>query len=228
LIGDLISEPLPAGSVVLVEYDPTAQWYAASLIIAAGWLQSGGKIAYTAGTTPPDAVRVHLRRLRVNVEELERNDRLRIWDWYSRVMGRSSTEKYSVDSLKAADLSIRMLKDMKRVPPVPEVLRISENFSLLDRYNEEKSWVDFALSRLIPWASLSQSTWIFGVISEIHSNWAYRNLESAVDCVVDFQLVEEKGEAATRIRVRSARNLPFNAHWHRLKISENLGITIER
>ena len=38
LIQDLLKGPLPPGSTLLVEYDPTSTWYQASLCIAAEWL----------------------------------------------------------------------------------------------------------------------------------------------------------------------------------------------
>jgi hypothetical protein len=43
LIEDLLTEPLPTGSNLLVEYDAASQWYRASLNIAREWLRDGGR-----------------------------------------------------------------------------------------------------------------------------------------------------------------------------------------
>lgn len=66
LIEDLTSGPVPAGSQLLVEYDPASQWYNASLTIMAGWLKTGGTGTYHTYAQPPDDVRSQLRRLGVD------------------------------------------------------------------------------------------------------------------------------------------------------------------
>jgi len=57
LIEDLVMDPVPAGSALMVEFDPSSQWYAASMTIAGGWLKTGGTVTYSVNGLPPDSVR---------------------------------------------------------------------------------------------------------------------------------------------------------------------------
>jgi KaiC/GvpD/RAD55 family RecA-like ATPase len=114
LIKDLTKGPIPPGSNILVEFDPASQWLNASLTIAAGWVKDGGKVSYIANSQSPDDIRSQLRRLGLPSEELKRTDRLWITDGYSASMGQKSKERFAVESLKAADLSLWMVKEATR------------------------------------------------------------------------------------------------------------------
>jgi len=237
LIEDLLKAPLPPGKSILVEYDPTSAWYQASVSVAADWLRKGGTVTYGVTSQPPDNIRSQLKQLGVDVAGLEANDKLRVFDWYTATLGRKSTEKYAFYSLKAADLSVLHSKymmasgdavDLIRPTPSPEWLRILDDVSCLARFNEEKSWVEFVRTRLIPISSLWTSTGIGGLIKGVHSEWVYKNLEAAVDGVIDIKLDEISEEAKSMMRIRSMRNVGFDAHWYPLKIAENSEVSLEK
>lgn len=171
----------------------------------------------------------------LKVEELEKEDRLRIWDWYTATLGRKSKEKLSIDSLKAVDLSISFSREVMadhpalgRQPYGPEWLRIADNGSTLARFNDEKTWVEFRLTRDIPSASATKSTAIFAFIKCLHSSWAYEQLEAAVDGIIDFKLDETSDPAQNFMRIKTLRNMSFDGRWHKLKIAENLEVTLEK
>lgn len=237
LIEDLLKSPLPSGSSIVVEYDPTSTWYQASLSIAAGWLRAGGVVTYNVTAQPPENVRAQLSRFELNVSELEANDKLRVFDWYTATLGRKSNEKYAFYSLKAADLSVLYGKfmmaseggiDLQPPQPSPDWLRIFDDVSCLARFNEEKSWVEFVRTRLIPIASLWKSTGIGGIIKGIHGDWAYKSLEAACDGVIDVKLDETSEEAKSMIRIKSMRNVGFDARWHQLITDENMEVTLQK
>ena len=120
------------------------------------------------------------------MDELGKNDKLWIWDWYSAMSGQKSKETHSYDSLKVADLSIQWAKQLKETSPTPDLLRIGVNFSALYRFNEERSWLDLALTRVFQRSRLMKSTHIYGLIRGYHSDWAHKTIKSAVDGVIDF------------------------------------------
>ncbi len=225
LIEDLTNGPIPSGSNLLVEYDPASQWYIASITIAAGWLKSGGSVGYNVAAQPPENIRTQLKRLDVDAEELEGNGRLVINDWYTGTLGRKSKEKYAWDSLKVADINIEIAKMRMGGPPLPDYLRVVDNYSTLARFNEEKAWVEHALTRSFPSATIIQSTEILGIIKGLHGDWAYKNLEAAADGIVDFKLEERSDETQNHIRIRSIRNIQFDSRWHLLNIGENFEVT---
>jgi KaiC/GvpD/RAD55 family RecA-like ATPase len=86
LIEELTTGVIPAGSNIVVEYEPASQWYAASIAITAGWLKQGGTVSYTAEAQSPDSIRNALKRLGIDTAKLEAepappNECLRIWDF---------------------------------------------------------------------------------------------------------------------------------------------------
>ena len=233
LIEDLLTEPLPAGSNLLVEYDAASQWYRASLNIAGEWLRDGGEVGYNVAAQLPDNLRSQLRKLGLNVEEFEAGGKLEIWDWYTATLGQKSKEKFVGSStLKVSDLSIEIgreeLKPAMAGETYPEYLRIWDNCSVMARFNDDKAWVEFLVTRIFPSGFHSKSTIIVGVIRGIHSEWVYRQLEDAADGVIDFKIDEIGEESRDVFRIRSMRSVPFDRGWHRLKIGENLEVTIEK
>ena len=239
LIEDLTKGPIPPGSNILVEFDPTSQWYNASLTIAAGWIRSGGVASYNVFDHAPEDARSHLKRLRLDVETLEREEKLRIIDWYSIQLGQKSKEKYANNSLKVADHSIIVRKQLlaasgspylgSEYPHLdPDVLRISDDEpGILLRFNDEKSYIDYWRIREIPLAAATKSTLVVGTIKGVYSEYVYKSLEASADGVIDFKLEEESGEARNFMRIRSMRSVGYDSRWHRLKIGNNLEVTLE-
>jgi len=233
LIEDLVSEPLPAGSNLLVEYDPVSQWYRASLNIAREWLKEGGEIGYNVAAQFPDNLRSQLVKLGLNVVELEASGKLEIWDWYTATLGQKSKEKLvGSNTLKAADMSIAIaeqeLKPAIAGETYPEYLRIWDNCSVMARFNADKAWVEFVVTRVFPSAFHSKSTMIIGLTRGIHPDWVYRQLEDVADGVIDFKLDEVAEETRDVCRIRSMRNVAFDRKWHRLRIGQNLDVTLDK
>lgn len=244
LIEDLLKGPIPPGSTILIEYDPTSSWYQASLSITAEWLKTGGVVSYHVAAQPPENIRSQLSQMGLDVQKLETDEKLHVFDWYTATLGRKSTEKYAFYNLRVTDLSVLFGKYLMASPdsdptssisgfvmapqPSPDWLRILDDISCLARFNEEKNWVEFVRTRIIPIGSLWKSTGIGGIIRGIHSDWAYKNLEAAFDGVTDIKLDESTEEAKSMIRIRSMRNVGFDAHWHPLKVDENSEVVIEK
>ncbi len=219
----------------MVEYTGASRWYDACLTMAAGWLKTGGRVSYSAYVRPPEFVRSKLERLGLNPRELEQDDRLRIWDFYTATLGRKSKERLSIDSLKVADLSILFAKQVMAGHPAlglrpygPDWLRIADNGSTLARFNDDKTWVEFRLSRDIPSAAETRSIVIVGFIKGLHSDWVYEQLEAAVDGVIDFKLEEKEEQSMDLMRVRTMRDLAFDNKWHKLKVNDSSEVTIEK
>ena len=115
-----------------------------------------------------------LSRLGVKTEELERNGTLEIWDWYTVTLGLQSKEKYMTDTLKVAELSIHVSRVRMRGPVAPDQLAVADDVSVLDRFNDEKSWVEYELARSIPAFRDRKITACRGVIRELYSSLVYK------------------------------------------------------
>jgi len=132
----------------------------------------------------------------------------------------------ALDSLRIADLSIQFSRQQIPGPPIPEFLGITDNASVLARFNDEKAWIEFALTRAIPSSYTRRSTSIDGILNGVHSEWAYRQLEAAYDGVIDFRLEEDGKRTRDLMRIRSLRDLTHDRGWHELQIGKNLEISI--
>lgn len=152
-------------------------------------------------------------------------------DWYTVTIGRKPPDEESPPSLKVADLSIDWAKGEKDISdlfeqPGPPFLRILDNVSCLARFNDEKAWVEFVITRLIPRATKWNQVTIIGLMRGLHSDWVYKNLEGTVDGVIDFRLEEASGETQDLMRIRSMRSVGFDRKWHQLSIAANSEVTL--
>jgi len=228
LIEDLTTGPIAPGSNLLVEFTGASQWYNASFTIADGWLKTQGTVGYSCSAHSPDDIRSKLDRLGLNCEQLESEDNLHINDMYAATLGQKSKERFAAPSLKVADMSIRFSRDIMRLPPEPEALILVDNGSTLARFNDEKSFVEFVLTRSIPSAKMLKYTQIAGILRGIHSPWVYEQFEAAVDGIIDFKVEEEGKTTRDLMRIRSLRNVGYDREWHELKIGENFEVTLAK
>ncbi len=219
---------MPSGSNVLVEYDPTSQWYAASRSIAAGYTRTGGTVSYSVAAQPPEKTRLQFKKLGLNLEDLEKSKELLIWDWYGPSLGQESKER-GPSSVKVADLSI-IFSPRGTIPhtPIPDELRIMDDLSFLTRFNDEKACLELWLNRMFPFAHRTKSTLIAGVLTGVHSDWVYKRLEAAADGVIDFKLDETTDPPRNFMRIRSMRDVGFDGRWHPLVVGDNFEVTLEK
>jgi KaiC/GvpD/RAD55 family RecA-like ATPase len=198
------------------------------MAIAAGWLKTNGTVTYNVNGQPPENVRNQFRRLGLDVDALEKDERLVIYDGYTLTLGRKSNERYAVQSLKVADLSITFSREVMQSAPVPELLTIIDNISSLARFNDERAWVEFLLTRGIPAAFLTKSRTIVGIIEGLHSDTVYRQLEAAADGVIDLKLDSESDPPRNLMRIRSMRNVRFDGRWREMTYGEMFDIKLKQ
>ena len=227
LIEDLTKRAIPPGSLLLVEFDAASDWFNASLTIAAGWLKASGGVSYNDWTQSPDDLRAKLSRFGLHVDALEKEGRLLIWDAHTATLGQKSKETMAPESLKVADLSL-FVKEAMRGPPDPSWLHISDNASTLARFNDDKSWTEFLLTRFYPFIKSRKMTSLSAFARGLHSEWVYRKLEAEADGVIDFKLDEAADPPKNLIRIRSLRDAGFDGRWHPLKINENFEVAVQK
>ena len=226
IIEELTKEPIPPGSNLLVEFDPASQWYNASLTIAAGWINTGGKVDYNVSFEPPNVLRSQFMRLGLKVEEAELDGRLTIDDFYTVTLGKKSSERVARQTLKVSEMSIEWSRILTG-PQTPGLLRIVDTVSTLSRYNEDKAWVEFCITRSLARSPVVKATWLAGITKGLHEPWVYKQLESAHDGIIDFDLDTSGDEPRNMIRIRTLRNAHFDGRWHQLKIGKNFEATLE-
>lgn len=169
------------------------------------------------------------RHEKLNVNTLVRDGKLEFEDWYSATLGQRSKERRYIDSLKVGDLSLLFSGQIKKGWYAPEAshtpweeqwkwMALTDDLSVLDRFNDERNWVELVLTRILPAVPASNlRAGIVGFARGVHSEWAYRRLEAAADVIFDLKLDESSREARNLLRLRRARNMPADSKWHQLK-----------
>ncbi len=234
LIEGLTKGPVPVGSNLLVEFDSASQWYNASLTVGTEWIRTGGRVSYNVSTQPPDNIRSQLKQLTLNVDELERDEKLFLYDWYTLTLGVQSKERYAAPSLKAADVSVVSVtprtspEEISAAGYAPDLLIIWDDASFLDRFNDTKSWMELLITRFMARTHMTKSSFLFGLAKGVLGEWVYRRLEIASDGIIEFKLDETVDPPQNLIRLRSLRNVSFDGRWHPLRISENFEVTLEK
>ncbi len=112
--------------------------------------------------------------------------------------------------------------------PTPNLLRLIENASALARFNEEKSWTEWMLTRALPATVQENSVHIRGIIKGIHSDWVYKQLEGAANGIIEVKVDETTEEPISLMRIKNMQNVRFDGKWHKLKLLENFEVTLEK
>ncbi len=241
ILTGLIPDGVKPGTQFIVEFDPESQWLAVAATIAAGYLRTGGRVAYVTNLRSPETVKENLLALGVDVSAATSEGRFNLDDWYSATLsggrleggGPSMFEPIEgglrVRSLKVADLSVKWLKDMKQgFEPSdvietwpPGALGVSESMSEDLRFNEEKPYLEFVITRGLPNNRRGKRINLHGVVRDVHTESFYKRLEGAVDGVIDLRVMERDEEAKNLLRVRSLKGQPHDARWHEIEIKPN-------
>ena len=241
ILTELIPDGVKPGTLVLVEYDPDSQWLAVATTITGGYLRAGGRVAYVASVRSPETVKENLAALGVDVSATTSEGRFLMDDWYTATLTGGKLEGGSQSvfepinggsrarSLKIADLSVDWLKLSKQGPQgwdiveswPPGALNVSESMSQTLRFNEEKSYLEWFVSRVIPNVRKAGRINLNGVVAGVHSDSFYKQLESNFDGVIDLRVMERGEEAKNLLRIRSLKGQPHDARWHEIQIKRN-------
>ena len=248
ILTNLVPDGIKPGTLFVVEFDPASQWLAVAAAIAGGYLRAGGRVGYVAHLRSPETIRENLVALGVDVAAAISEDRLIFSDWYSATLaggrleggaaGASVLEPteggHRVRSLKVADLSVEWLKGMKQgFQPwdvvetwPPGALNVSESMSQVLRFNEEKPYLEWLISRGLPNERRAKRIQLNGVVRGVHTESLYNQVENAFDGVIDLRVIERDEEVKNLLRVRSLKGQPHDARWHEIQIKRNGGATL--
>lgn len=243
LLDKLIPDGIEAGTVFNVEYDPDSQWLAIAATMGARYLQAGGSVGYVSVMRPPEAVKKDLTRLGIDVAAAIKERRLNVDDWYTATLtgGRITTEQEKtalmepidggmrLRSIKVADLSVEWLKLSKHGPlPFdvietwpPGALSIFDSLTEVTRFNEENSYLEYAITRGWTNERKAKRIRIGGVARGVQAESFYKRLEGASDGIIDLRVMERDDEVKNFLRVRSLKGQSHDSRWHLIEIKSN-------
>jgi len=209
--------------------------------MTAGYLRAGGRVSYLVQLRSPETLRENLLALGVNVSAATSEGRFTVDDYYSATLtgGRLDGEGPSIferidggvrlRSVKVADLSVELLKDMKQDPESggvweawpPGALTIMESMSQMLRFNEEKPFLEWTINREHQGARRAKRVYFDGFVRDIHTESFYKRLENDVDGVIDLRVMERDEEWKNFLCIRSLKGQPHDARWHEIQIKRN-------
>jgi KaiC/GvpD/RAD55 family RecA-like ATPase len=187
---------------------------------------------------PRDLVVKDLERLGVDVMAKEEDGTLRVDDWYSATLTleHMAPETKVIDGkhlkigeVKVADLSVGFLKQLKGHKLLDKwsseqqlgVLAVVESFSMLLRFNEEKSFLEWFESRDLPLQRKLRRTNLWGFGRGLHSDQFYRRLENMADGLIEVRVMEREDRVRNLIRVTALKGQPHDTRWHEIEMSSN-------
>ena len=227
ILKEVIPDGLEYGKNLLVEFQPDSIWYETSITIAAQALKDGIRTDYHTFQRPPKDVRVALTKLGVDLTRLEEEDLLRVIDSCTVQTGLGLPEKadqYTAQqTLKLSEWSISVAQDMKGGIPDADKRRfhIDDNTGVLLQYNEERAFIDYWRTRIIPYVRAREGVSLNTLVAGVASDSFYKQFEALCDGIIDFKSEEKGGEIEHYFRVRMMRGRHHSSQWRRLKLLEN-------
>ncbi len=217
ILADLIPAGVPYRTAFVIEYDADSSYYQILESTVHDLLSAGQVVSFFDYTRFPDQVRQDLRALGSDIDAHEAQGRFHLHDGYSATLGMKSKEKLAFESLKVADFSLYFLKMKKDENPIRNDVGFSDNGTVGLRYNDEKAFLDFYATRVIPRIKLHDRISFTAFVSGVHSTAFYKSMEDMCDGVIDVKLEDSEGTPQTKLRVRAFKLGQFNGSWRRVK-----------
>lgn len=231
LLKELVPSGFEYGDNLAVEFDADSIWFETSLTIAAQAVKAGIRTDYHTLQHPPNDIKKAFGRFGLDVKKLEDDDMLWIEDSYTVQTGLSAPQDqsdYTQVSVKLSDWSIGLAKDIKG--GMPEIwkrrLHVDDNTGVLLQYNEEKTFIDFWRTRVIPHSRARECVVLQSLVKGVASPPFYKQFESLCDGIIDFKSEERENELQHYARVRSLRGRGYDSRWRRLSLLDNGEVTI--
>ncbi len=121
------------------------------------------------------------------------------------------------ESLKVTDVSLYFLKMTKGESPIRNDVGFSDNGTVMARYNDEKAFLDWYATRVIPRVRLHDRISFSAFVNGVHSEAFYKSIEDMCDGVIDVKFDDSEGTSRTKLRVRAFKAGQFNGSWRRVK-----------
>ncbi|MGP8070474.1 MAG: RAD55 family ATPase [Candidatus Bathyarchaeia archaeon] len=217
IISDILKEPIPRGNILVLLYEPSAQWLSLILTIASELLRRSHVVGITTITTPPAQVRQRLATVLPNLRDLETTKYLTLIDWYTWMTGKKSTEPRSVDSLGLAQFNIQDSRYQRDDSPLYDFLA-SDNLSAFLKYNDERAfmqWLDKTMARMREFRGVR----LYCFLKHFHSDAFYANLEAMADGVIELDIRERQKHLENVLRLRSMKGIQHPTDWRTLKMT---------
>ncbi len=189
------------------------------------YLNEGKPCIYVTYDCFPDEIRDNMKDLGWDLSMHEQDATFAFVDCYSSAAGKNSRERHSVKQPFALhELGTEIssaLGEMKQRSPR---IFLDSTVPLFTRL-EPANVVEFLQDRSAM-VKGENGVFLFTIGRGTIPQDLQRRLEELVDCIIDLQVVEQKGETTRRLRIRKLRGRSFSEQWVSFRIDMKKGFVV--
>jgi KaiC/GvpD/RAD55 family RecA-like ATPase len=190
-----------------------------------GYLNEGKPCIYVTYDCFPDEIRDNMKDLGWDLSMREQDGTFAFVDCYSSTTGKSSRERHSVKQPFALhELGTAISSALGEMEQRSPRIFLDSTVPLFTRL-EPANVVEFLQDRSAT-VKGEDGVFLFTVGGGTIPQDLQRRLEELVDCVIDLQVVEQKGETARRLRIRKLRGRSFSEQWVSFRIDMKQGFVL--
>ncbi len=217
-IDELLSGGIPPSSTILLLGDPGSGRELLIYQMALEVLRKSKRVTFVAFDDFPDRIREAIAKLasRADTEAL---DRLLFIDYYSKLVGSESTEKYSGDPSNLMEQTIMITK----LIPEEEGLLVLDSATTLFQSAGVKSSMEF-LRRIIARARKSKVNCLISMTRGAFHPAIFAATMDLADGVIEMRVEEKDGVPGNQLRISKMRRARYEASWIPYELNPDRGL----
>ncbi len=222
---DVMGAELPDAYSVMILGDAGSGKSVLCQQLTQSYLNQGKPCVYVTYDCFPDEIRDNMKGFGWDLSMYEKDATFAFVDCYSPAAGKDSQERHSVKQPFALhELGTEIssaLGEMKQGSPR---IFLDSTVPLFTRL-EPANVVEFLQDRSAM-VKGENGVFLFTIGRGTIPQDLQRRLEELVDCIIDLQIVEQKGETARRLRIRKLRGRSFSEQWVSFRIDMKKGFVV--
>jgi len=222
---DITGGELPDAFSVMIVGDTSAGKSILCQQLAYRYLNQGKPCIYLTYDCFPDEIRMNMKDFGWNVSPHEQIGIFAFVDCYSSIAGRASQEKYCVKQpFGLSELGITISAAMGELKQKSPRVFLDSTVPLFTRLEPAKV-VEFLQDRSAQIRG-GNGVFFFTIGRGTIPQDLQRRLEEIVDCIIDLEVHEQKGEMTRKLRIRKLRGRSFSDQWITFKIDMKKGFVL--
>jgi KaiC/GvpD/RAD55 family RecA-like ATPase len=222
---DLMGGELPDAFSVMIIGEASAGKSILCQQLANKYLNQGKSCVYVTYDCFPDEIRSNMKNFGWDIPTHELNGLCVFVDGYSSTAGKASPEKYLLNQpFSLSELGINISTAMNELTQKAPRVFLDSTVPLFTRLDPSRV-AEFLQDRS---AQIKGENGIFfftigqGTIPQDQQH----RLEEVVDCIIDLEMKEQKGETVRRLRIRKMRGRSVSDQWIKFNVDRKKGFLL--
>ncbi len=222
----LASEAIPDAYSVMIVGDAGSGKSVLCQQLVNTYLKQGKPCIYVTYDCFPNEIRDNMKSLGWDTSEPEKDGTFLFIDCYSSLAGVTSQEEHHVKQCFAlSELGIAISTAIADSKQKSIRIFLDSTVSLFTRLDPAKV-VEFLQDRSAQIKG-ENGVFFFAIGKGTVEHGLMRRLEEIVDCIMELDVLEEKGETKRKMRIKKLRGRKFTNEWISFKIEQKKGLTLQ-